>query len=60
MTTEDQVVQAIKQAIADLPQDQQAQITKLSNAIRIIVEVNPDLDRVALALVGAEYAAEEE
>jgi predicted Zn-dependent peptidase len=56
MTTEE-LVQAIKQAIADLPQDQQAQINKLANAIRIIVETNPGLGRIALGLVGAEYAA---
>lgn len=48
----------IKGVISELPQEQQDKINAIATTFRNVIAANGDLGAVALALVGAELAAE--
>jgi hypothetical protein len=52
-------VAALKQFISELPEEDQKKVERCVTAFRLILEFNPEYGPIALALVGAEMAAEE-
>lgn len=58
MTPEQQQLLMLRGTIVSLPQEQQLQINDLAMRIRDIVNGNPEVGTIALALVGAELSVE--
>ena len=59
MTDQEQVLIEIRAAIAQMPERQKWQTEVLVDIIRTLITANKAEGRMALALVGAEQAAEE-
>lgn len=59
MTDEQATLLAIRQVIAELPEDDRAGVRLATLKLRELVALHNDHGRLALALVGAELAAED-
>ena len=58
MTNEQQTLLLIKGTIASLPADQQQKVAECADQLRKLMADNPPHGLMAVALVGAELAAE--
>ena len=59
MNTEQQQLLLIRHVIAELPEDDRAGVQLAALKLREVVALHNDHGLLALALVGAEYAAED-
>lgn len=58
MTNEQETLLLIKGTIASLPADQQQKVAEVAETIRGLMATHPPYGLMAVALVGAELAAE--
>lgn len=58
VTAEEQTLQVIRNAISEMPKDEQARIETFATTLRYMVKAGGACGSIALALVGAEMAAE--
>ena len=59
MTEEQMMLKEIQMAIAAMPLDKQMAIEVYANLFRRVTSCEPEISRLAMALVGSELAAEE-
>jgi hypothetical protein len=56
MTPEEMVVEQIKKAISQFPEEQQKKINLLVDSFRAIIKTDEPNAIIAIALIGAEYS----
>jgi len=58
MTDEEHTLRMVKTQISMLPEDDQRKIEAVANVFRSVLQVSPDHGPAAIALIGAELAAQ--